>query len=93
MRRGANTGHSSNMSQSGGSPVDTVSTVNYSDNSGASVSEQLGFQVLPQEFTTFRQGGPANGFEVDALVFKPGRVWRATGKNYIRVSFRQRQRT
>jgi hypothetical protein len=93
MRRGSNTGHSSNMSQSGGSPVDTVSSVNYSDNSGTSLSEQLGFQVLPQEFTTFRQGGPLNRFECDALVFKPGVRWNGSGKNFLRVSFRQRQRT
>jgi hypothetical protein len=91
MRRGANTGHSSNTSQTGGSlNQDTTTNVNYSDNTGTSMSEQLAYQVLPQEFTTYRQGGPANNFEVDALVFKPGRTFRATGTNYTRVTFRQR---
>jgi type IV secretory pathway TraG/TraD family ATPase VirD4 len=91
MRQGSNSGHSSNMSQTGGSlNQDTTTNVNYSDNSGTSMSEQLAYQVLPQEFTTYRQGGPLNRFEVDALVFKPGVRWNGSGKNFLRVSFRQR---
>jgi hypothetical protein len=53
------------------------------------VSEQLGYQVLPVAFTQLRQGGPANGFEVDAILFKPGRLWRASGTNYLSVTFKQ----
>ena len=86
MRSGANRGFSSNTSQGGGDG-DTTTSINYSDNTGSSLSEQLSFQVLPQEFTTLRQGGPSK--EVDAIVFKPGRVWRGSGTNFIRVTFRQ----
>jgi len=88
-KRSANQGYSSNMSQSGGAPPDVATSANYSDNTGMSVSEQLAYQVLPQEFTTLRQGGPRGGFEVDAILFKPGRVWNATGTNYLRVTFKQ----
>jgi hypothetical protein len=77
------------MSQSGSDATDTTTTLNYSDSSGSSLSEQLSYQVLPQEFTTFRTGGPQNKFIVEALIFTPGTMWYATGTNYIRVSFRQ----
>ncbi len=87
MRQGSNRGASSNMTQSGRDPTDTVTSINYSDNQGSSLSEQLSFQVLPQEFTMLRTGGPRNHFEVDAILFKPGRVFRTTGTNYCRVTF------
>jgi len=91
LKTGANQGYSSNTSQSGGSlNADTATTANYSDNSGTSVSEQLAYQVLPQEFTMLRTGGPHNNLLVDGILHKPGRVWNATGTNYIRVTFKQR---
>jgi hypothetical protein len=90
MRQGANRGTSSNVKQTGGSlTADTTTAIDSNESQGFSVSEQLGYQVLPQEFTTLRPGGPANGFEVDAIVFKPGRVWNATGTNYMHVTFKQ----
>jgi hypothetical protein len=90
MRQGANQGYSSNMSQQGGSlTTDTTTSVNYSDNQGVSLSEQLAFQILPQEFTTLRTGGPRNNLLVDGIIFKPGRVWNATGTNFMRVTFKQ----
>jgi hypothetical protein len=91
LKTGANQGYSSNMSQSGGSlNADTATTANYSDNSGTSVSEQLAYQVLPQEFSVLRTGGPHNNLLVDGIIHKPGRFWRATGANYMRVTFKQR---
>ena len=91
LKRSANQGTSSNMSQSAGDlNRDTQTNVNLSENSGSSVQEQLAHQVQPQEFTALRTGGPRNGLEVDGIVFKPGRVWNATGTNYMRVTFQQK---
>jgi hypothetical protein len=89
MRAGSNTGYSATTSQQGAGTVDTVTSVNASDSRGSSFQEQLTPRVLPVEFTALRQGGFINGFEADAILFKPGRVFRATGTNYIRVTFKQ----
>jgi hypothetical protein len=90
MRQGANQGYSSNMSQSGGSlNSDTTTSVNHSDNQGVSLSEQLAYRVLPVEFTQLRTGGPRNNLLVEGIIFKPGRVWNATGTNFMRVTFKQ----
>lgn len=47
------------------------------------------YEILPTEFTTLRKGGPDNDLTVDGIVFQGGRVFEATGKNYIEVSFGQ----
>ncbi|MCI0541129.1 MAG: type IV secretory system conjugative DNA transfer family protein [Verrucomicrobiales bacterium] len=51
--------------------------------------ESLENQVQPIEFSRLRKGGPENDWCVDAFVFEGGREWRATGKNYLRVTFNQ----
>jgi type IV secretory pathway TraG/TraD family ATPase VirD4 len=89
LRQSSNQGYSTNMSQNGGSPSDVTTTVNYSDNTGVSASEQLAYQVLPQEFTMLRTGGPRHNLLVDGIIFKPGRVWNASGTNFMRVTFKQ----
>lgn len=53
-------------------------------------SEQLDFEIQPRRFTQLRSGGPQNGFEVDALLYQGGRVFDATGKTWIPVTFDQR---
>lgn len=55
----------------------------------ASVQEALEFEVQPQEFTTLRTGGPHNDCSVDAIIFQGGRIWKATGKNYLKTTFQQ----
>jgi hypothetical protein len=52
-------------------------------------TQSLDFEVLPQEFTSLRKGGPPNDNQVDAIIFQGGRVWNATGKNYLRTFFQQ----
>lgn len=52
-------------------------------------SQQLHHDVQPSEFITLRNGGPDNHATVDAILFKPGRVWQQTGKPYRHVSFDQ----
>jgi type IV secretory pathway TraG/TraD family ATPase VirD4 len=53
-------------------------------------SDTLDFEVLPQQFTCLRKGGPQNDCRVGAIVFQGGRIWNATNKNYIKVDFAQR---
>lgn len=56
---------------------------------GAGSSQTLEYEVLPREFTTLRKGGRESGACVDSIIFQAGRVWRATGKNHLRTTFRQ----
>lgn len=56
---------------------------------GFSVSESLHAQVLASELTRLRTGGPLNHRLVDAIVFKPGRRFHASGAPFLRVQFEQ----
>ena len=51
--------------------------------------EQEAAQISPIEFTKLRKGGKANKGQVDAIVFQGGRTFKANGKNYLRVTFKQ----
>ena len=57
---------------------------------GTSTSVQLMALVEPNAFTTLRRGGPANGFIVEAVAFKGGQVFNASGENYRRLEIDQR---
>jgi hypothetical protein len=52
-------------------------------------SDALEYDVLPQSFTRLSKGGPHNEGLVDGIVFQGGRTWNATGRNSLRVRFRQ----
>lgn len=52
--------------------------------------ESLEHQVLPIEFSKLRKGGNENDRCVDAFVFQGGRQWKASVKNHLRVTFKQR---
>jgi hypothetical protein len=56
----------------------------------AGVSEQMDHEVQPRRFTTLRKGGPENGWEVDGIVFQGGRIFMATRKTWMPVTFKQR---
>lgn len=76
-------------------------TTTYSYNSSASFdgsrggsqsaggSDTIRYKVLPAVFTTLRKGGPANGLQVDSIIFQGGRVWNATGDTYLKAVFKQ----
>jgi TraM recognition site of TraD and TraG len=53
------------------------------------VSEALHPQLLASELTRLSTGGPRHGRLVDAIVFKPGRRFAASGGPLLRVRFRQ----
>ncbi len=60
-----------------------------SENNGFSFAEQLAAQVLPVQFTVLAKGGPANRNRVEGIVFQSGRVWNASGTNFLHVTFEQ----
>jgi hypothetical protein len=55
-----------------------------------SVSEQMEFKLLPSEFTTLKKGGTASNGIVEGVIFQNGRVFKATGDNYLVTSFTQK---
>ena len=65
----------------------------YSSNrqTGASsgISEIVELEMQPREFSKLRTGGAANRGQVDAIVFKNGAAFKATGRNWMKVTFRQ----
>ena len=72
-------------SQSGGEIGRAQTSLNTSG------SDSYEFQIQPIEFTRLRKGGPPYGFHVDGIVTQSGRVWRASGTNFLRVTFNQRR--
>jgi hypothetical protein len=60
-----------------------------SQSPGVNVSESIHPQILASELTRLRTGGVPHGNLVDALVFKPGRKFVASGLPFVRVQFRQ----
>jgi len=57
--------------------------------SSAGVNEIIDFELQPREFSRLRTGGEANGGKVDAYVFKNGAAFKATGRNWMKVTFSQ----
>lgn len=57
--------------------------------SSVSLSEQHRFILEPSAFTTLKRGGPAYGFEVEAVLWKGGHIF-SSGKPYKRLLFKQR---
>lgn len=53
-------------------------------------SDGVEFDLLPGDFQFLRSGGPEHGFEVDAIIYQAGRIWSGSGKNYLRVTFNQK---
>jgi type IV secretory pathway TraG/TraD family ATPase VirD4 len=58
----------------------------------AGISEVVDFEVQPREFTRLRTGGRANKCLADAIVFRSGVPFKATDRNYIRVTLSQNQK-
>lgn len=54
-----------------------------------SVSRELAKDVAEGEFLKLRRGGPKNNYEVDVFVSVSGRIWNATRRSSLKVTFRQ----
>ncbi len=52
------------------------------------ITESYQYEVPPQAFTQLRPGGPPH-FVVDAILFRPGWPFKATGRNWMPVTFNQ----
>jgi len=59
---------------------------------GTGFSEQLEYEVPPATFKTLAMGGPDHNFTVEAIAFRTGRIWKATGTTDIRIAFSQQQK-
>lgn len=55
---------------------------------GASISQQLAYQVLPGEFATLLKGGPPDWI-VETILFQGGRIFTTSGATYGRIAFPQ----
>jgi hypothetical protein len=53
------------------------------------LSEVVEFEVQPREFSKLRTGGIANAGIVDAILFRNGARFRGSGRNWMKVSFKQ----
>lgn len=64
-------------------------TPGQSQSPNVSISESIHPQILASEFTKLRTGGAPHNNLVEALVFKAGRKFVASGLPFVRVQFRQ----
>lgn len=58
--------------------------------SGLSMTEQQRNVVEPREFTMLANGGEEHDYLVEAIISQSGRLWNATGSNYLKTVFDQR---
>jgi hypothetical protein len=79
---------SGSRSRGGSSNINRGRSVSESVNEGW--RESYEYAVPPRTFTLLRGGGPECSYEVQAVVFKAGRLWHASGQPYIGVTFDQR---
>lgn len=64
-------------------------SLNDNSNLSAGTNEQRRFLVEAIEFMRLKKGGPENNGIVEAIAFRSGRPFAATGHNHITVHFRQ----
>lgn len=57
---------------------------------GYSSTPTLKNEVEPILFTRLRSGGPLNGYLVDGIVHRAGRIFNASGNNHLLVTFNQK---
>lgn len=64
-----------------------------SETTSGGMSEQIDYEVQPNEFLTLLKGGNRNERIVEAYFLVSGTRFRATGKHYFKTTFTQEQRT
>ncbi len=55
----------------------------------ASVSEHVDFQVQNSDLASLRMGGARNGYCVDAIIYRTGRPFEASKRNWMKMTFAQ----
>jgi type IV secretory pathway TraG/TraD family ATPase VirD4 len=62
-------------------------------NHSTGMSESWEYEIQPWEWShRLRSGGPENDFLVDGIVYQGGRIWNASGRSYLPVTFHQKAR-
>ncbi|HEX4488853.1 MAG TPA: TraM recognition domain-containing protein, partial [Terriglobales bacterium] len=75
-------------SRSGGSSLALLSAIQPEQNS-ASISEHVDFQVQNSDLASLRMGGAKNNYSVDAIVYRTGQLFKSTGRNWMKTTFKQ----
>lgn len=83
-------GSSSQSAEDRASSIFGMDWLGRTGSTSAGFSESYEYEVQPSAFTQLRTGGPANRWNVDAIVFQNGRVFRESGKTWLPVTFQQR---
>lgn len=79
-------------SNSSGTNAQTFDWFDTRKNLSFGMNESWEPEIQPWEWSgDFRNGGPGNGYLVDAILYRGGRPWLANGKSYLPVTFDQRK--
>jgi hypothetical protein len=78
-----------NISHPSGDPVASAFGFGKS-NITSGVSETEMYEVQPSAATVLKNGGPANNWEVQAILFCNGMCFHATGRPYLFCTFKQK---
>ena len=65
-----------------------MGSISIGQQNSTGISEQLNYQVQPEEFTTLKNGGEVNRLVVEGVVTTAGKKW-ADGKNFQYIEFNQ----
>jgi len=63
-----------------------------SRSSNFGTNQVVDYKVLPVTYTTLKTGGEPNNLEVEAIVYRGGKILNATNDTYIKAVFQQRSR-
>ena len=64
-------------------------TINHNEELSKTKNQQFQYRITPDHFTKLKTGRKANGYKVEAVVFKPGKTWGSTEDNFLIASFKQ----
>jgi type IV secretory pathway TraG/TraD family ATPase VirD4 len=81
--------YNANSSHQAGDWFDSVFGFGGGGQTSAGMSEQMDFEVQPSDFTRLRTGGRQNRWNVDAIVFQSGRIFKDTGSTWRHATFKQ----
>lgn len=80
---------SSNLSYQSADWVATAMGMSVPGQGSAGLADRYEFDLQPSAFSFLRSGGTDHGMLVDAVLYQNGRRFRASGRNYLHVTFGQ----
>lgn len=69
--------------------MDSMSYGDSRDKDSISVRYEYHYKLLPEVFTSLKRGRRTNKYQVEAITFQTGRIWR-NKQNYAKLTFDQR---